>query len=86
MFRRRSTTTEDAPAEGTPGASETDQAGRTSGAVTAGKGKPTCHYVHLLKEVTDTVAARSCQLAVLVPPATMGRFPRSVMPIRASRA
>ena len=41
MFRRRSTTTEDAPAEGTPDASATDQAGRTSGAVTAGKGKPT---------------------------------------------
>ncbi len=38
----------------------------------AGKGKPTCQYVHLLKEVTDAVAARSCQLAVLVPPATMG--------------
>jgi hypothetical protein len=41
VFRRRSTTTEDAPAEGTPGSSATEQAGRTSGAVTAGKGKPT---------------------------------------------
>ena len=41
MFRRRSTTTEDAPAEGTPGSSATEQAGRPSGAVTAGKGKPT---------------------------------------------
>jgi hypothetical protein len=41
VFRRRSTATEDAPAEGTPGSSATDQAGRTSGAVTAGKGKPT---------------------------------------------
>jgi Protein of unknown function (DUF3043) len=41
VFRRRSTTTEDAPAEGTPGSSANDQAGRTSGAVTAGKGKPT---------------------------------------------
>jgi len=41
VFRRRSTATEDTPAEGTPGSSATDQAGRTSGAVTAGKGKPT---------------------------------------------
>ena len=41
MFRRRSTTTEDAPAEGTPGSSATEQADRTSAAVTAGKGKPT---------------------------------------------
>jgi hypothetical protein len=41
VFRRRSTTTEDAPAEGTPDSSATDQAGRPSGAVTAGKGKPT---------------------------------------------
>jgi uncharacterized protein (DUF1015 family) len=35
-------------------------------------GQPQCRYVHLLKEVTDAVAARECQLAVLVPPATMG--------------
>ena len=41
MFRRRSTATPDAPAEGTPDSSVTDQAGRASGAVTAGKGKPT---------------------------------------------
>ena len=41
MFRRRSTTAEDAPAEGAPDSSATDQAGRPSGAVTAGKGKPT---------------------------------------------
>jgi len=34
-------------------------------------GTPICQYVHLLKEATDAVAARSCQLAVLVPPATM---------------
>jgi hypothetical protein len=34
-------------------------------------GKPSCQYVHLLKEVTDAVAAKSCELAVLVPPATM---------------
>jgi uncharacterized protein (DUF1015 family) len=33
--------------------------------------KPQCRYVHLLREVTDAVAARDCQLAVLVPPATM---------------
>ena len=33
--------------------------------------QPTCRFVHLLKEVTDAVAARQCQLAVLVPPATM---------------
>jgi uncharacterized protein (DUF1015 family) len=30
-----------------------------------------CRYVHLLREVTDTVAAKQCELAVLVPPATM---------------
>jgi uncharacterized protein (DUF1015 family) len=36
-----------------------------------GGGQPQCRYVHLLREVTDAVAARSCQLAVLVPPAAM---------------
>jgi uncharacterized protein (DUF1015 family) len=30
-----------------------------------------CRYVHLLGEVTAAVAGRQCQLAVLVPPATM---------------
>jgi uncharacterized protein (DUF1015 family) len=35
-------------------------------------GSPLCRYVHLLKEVTDAVAAKECQVAVLVPPATMG--------------
>jgi uncharacterized protein (DUF1015 family) len=35
-------------------------------------GQPACRYVHLLREVTDAVAARECRLAVLVPPATMG--------------
>lgn len=35
-------------------------------------GNGSCQYVHLLKEVTDAVAAKSCQLACLVPPATMG--------------
>src|SRR5579871_6185151 len=34
-------------------------------------GQPTCHYVHLLREVSEDVAAKRCQLAVLVPPATM---------------
>ena len=34
-------------------------------------GQPQCRYVHLLREVTDASAKRSCQLAVLVPPATM---------------
>jgi uncharacterized protein (DUF1015 family) len=34
-------------------------------------GEPACKYVHLLGEVTESVAARQCQLAVLVPPATM---------------
>jgi len=34
-------------------------------------GKPECKYVHLLREVTDAVTAHQCQLAVLVPPATM---------------
>ncbi len=32
---------------------------------------PSCKYVHLLKEVTDAIIANECQLAVLVPPATM---------------
>jgi uncharacterized protein (DUF1015 family) len=34
-------------------------------------GKPECKYVHLLREVTEAVAAKQCKLAVLVPPATM---------------
>jgi hypothetical protein len=33
--------------------------------------KPSLGYVHLLREVTDAVAAKQCQLAVLVPPARM---------------
>jgi uncharacterized protein (DUF1015 family) len=37
----------------------------------AGFSQPTCRFVHLLQEVTDSMAARQCQLAVLVPPATM---------------
>ena len=34
-------------------------------------GQPSCRYVHLLKETTDAIAAKDCQVAVLVPPATM---------------
>ncbi len=34
-------------------------------------GKPKCQYVHLMKEVTDAVQAKSCAIACLVPPATM---------------
>lgn len=37
----------------------------------SGVASPKCSYVHLLKEVTDSVASRQCDLAVLVPPATM---------------
>ena len=37
----------------------------------AGFGAGQCRYVHLLREVTDATAAKECQLAVLVPPATM---------------
>jgi uncharacterized protein (DUF1015 family) len=33
--------------------------------------QPACSYVHLLREVNAAVSARECQLAVLVPPATM---------------
>jgi uncharacterized protein (DUF1015 family) len=33
--------------------------------------QPQCRYVHLLREVTDAMAARQCQVAVLVPPAGM---------------
>ncbi len=35
------------------------------------KSKPECKYVHLLREVQEATAAKQCQLAVLVPPATM---------------
>ncbi|MBN9118895.1 MAG: DUF1015 domain-containing protein [Planctomycetes bacterium] len=34
-------------------------------------GTPMCKYVHLLSEVTDAAAKKECQLACLVPPATM---------------
>jgi uncharacterized protein (DUF1015 family) len=39
-------------------------------------GKPECKYVHLVREVTDAAAARRCDVAVLVPPATMGHVER----------
>jgi uncharacterized protein (DUF1015 family) len=38
--------------------------------------KPACKYVHLLREVQEAAAARECQLAALVPPATMGHVER----------
>ena len=34
-------------------------------------GQPICKYVHSLKEVQHATAAKECELAVLVPPATM---------------
>jgi uncharacterized protein (DUF1015 family) len=39
-------------------------------------GEPKCEYVHLLREVTDATAAKRCELAALVPPATMGHVER----------
>jgi uncharacterized protein (DUF1015 family) len=36
------------------------------------KAKGACRYVHLLREVTEATARKECQVAVLVPPATMG--------------
>jgi uncharacterized protein (DUF1015 family) len=39
-------------------------------------GTPICKYVHLLGEATDAVAKKECQLACLVPPATMGHVER----------
>jgi uncharacterized protein (DUF1015 family) len=35
-----------------------------------------CRYVHLLREVTDAIATKDCQVAALVPPATMGHVER----------
>ncbi len=35
------------------------------------KAKGECRYVHLLREVTEATAAGQCQVAALVPPATM---------------
>jgi uncharacterized protein (DUF1015 family) len=34
-------------------------------------GQQQCRYVHLVSEVTEAAAAKACQLAVLVPPASM---------------
>ncbi len=39
-------------------------------------GDPACHYVHLLTEVQEAAASKACDLAVLVPPATMGHVER----------
>ncbi len=39
-------------------------------------GTPVCRYVHLLSEATDATAKGECQLACLVPPATMGHVER----------
>jgi uncharacterized protein (DUF1015 family) len=36
------------------------------------KAKAECRYVHLMREVTEATAAKRCQVAALVPPATMG--------------
>src|SRR5262249_7929936 len=36
------------------------------------KAQPSCKYVHLLGEVLEATGARQCQVAALVPPATMG--------------
>jgi uncharacterized protein (DUF1015 family) len=38
--------------------------------------KPVCRYVHLLKEVQEAGSSRQCDLAVLVPPATMPHVER----------
>jgi uncharacterized protein (DUF1015 family) len=38
--------------------------------------QPECRYVHLVREVQEATAARDCQLAVLVPPATMAHVER----------
>ncbi len=37
-------------------------------------GEPECRYVHSMPEVTTAVREGSCQLAALVPPATMGHM------------
>ena len=39
-------------------------------------GTPVCRYVHLLSDATDATAKGECQLACLVPPATMGHVER----------
>src|SRR5262249_20782408 len=37
----------------------------------SGGSAPSCRYVHLLREATEALAGRQCQLAVLVPTARM---------------
>jgi uncharacterized protein (DUF1015 family) len=39
-------------------------------------GTPVCRYVHSLQEVTDDLSAKTCQVAALVPPATMEHVER----------
>jgi len=39
-------------------------------------GAAACKYVHLLREVEDAITAGSCDLAALIPPATMGHVER----------
>ncbi len=39
-------------------------------------GTPMCKYVHLLSEATDATSKKECQVACLVPPATMGHVER----------
>ena len=39
-------------------------------------GKTSCQYVHLLHEVQEAMAKKTCDLAVLVPPATMDHVER----------
>jgi uncharacterized protein (DUF1015 family) len=39
-------------------------------------GDPRCQYVHLLRETTEAVSAGRCELAALVPPATMSDVER----------
>jgi uncharacterized protein (DUF1015 family) len=41
------------------------------GKLLQGAGAPVCRYVHLVSEVLDSVKARDCDIACLVPPAGM---------------
>ena len=38
--------------------------------------EPAIRYVHLLREAADAVAAKSCDVAALIPPTTMGHVER----------
>ena len=40
------------------------------------RGPVACRFVHLLREVTDALGAKSCDVAALVPPATMAHVER----------